>query len=144
MKQKSIQTKYGIVGISENGYPRITSRKEGNKNKFLHRLIYEDEFGEIPDNCCVHHIDGNKLNWNIKNLQCITKEFHDYLHFRNKNGENHYRSKFTANDVVKIRLLKKQGKLRLKVFKCIAKPRGITLSGFNHVWYSRTWKGIKV
>ena len=39
--QKSIDTKFGKATIL-NGYYRITSTKEGNNNKSLHRLIFED------------------------------------------------------------------------------------------------------
>ena len=35
-------TKYGIAKIHNTGYYRITSRKEGNNGKLLHRLIFED------------------------------------------------------------------------------------------------------
>ncbi len=82
-----MKTKWGTAKVdSHSGYYQITSRKEGNNAKKLHRLIYEDEFGKIPEGGIIHHIDGNKLNNNIKNLQCINESFHHYLHSRGENN----------------------------------------------------------
>ena len=47
MKQ-IIKTKYGNARINSNGYYIISPRKEGNFEKYLHRLIYEEHYGEIP------------------------------------------------------------------------------------------------
>lgn len=35
-----IKTKYGMVSVDSDGYYRITSVKEGNCDKRLHRLIF--------------------------------------------------------------------------------------------------------
>lgn len=92
-----IKTKFGNARVGCNGYYEITSRKEGNNGKKLHRLIYEDYFGEIPNKCFIHHIDGNKTNNDIKNLQCISDSFHKFLHnkkyhwLRGVSGETHPR-----------------------------------------------------
>lgn len=76
----SIKTKFGTSNIDSKGYYIITSKKEKNKGKFLHRLIYEDHFGEIPKSCVIHHIDGNKNNNDINNLQCMARSFHIWYH----------------------------------------------------------------
>lgn len=75
-----LKTKFGIANIDEKGYYRITSRKEGNRNKRLHQLIWESYYGEIPENMVIHHIDGNKTNNNINNLKLISKNNHSILH----------------------------------------------------------------
>ena len=59
---ETLHSKYGTAKISNDGYYRISSGKEGNNRKYLHRLIFEDFYGPIPENCHVHHKDGNKLN----------------------------------------------------------------------------------
>lgn len=73
-----ITTKFGIAKINKDGYYQITSRKEGNNNKFLHRLIWETVWGKIPKNWVIHHIDGNKTNNCILNLLGM-----------DRSGENH-------------------------------------------------------
>lgn len=87
MKNKLV-TKFGTSKINSNGYWEITSRKEGNNGKTLHRLIYEDYYGcTLLLNVDIHHIDGNPLNNNISNLKLLSRSEHMKIH---KNGENHH------------------------------------------------------
>lgn len=74
-----LNTKFGRAKIY-NGYYIIISRKDGNHGKRLHRLIFEDFYGPIPDRCDIHHKDGDKLNNCIMNLQILTHSQHKYLH----------------------------------------------------------------
>ena len=66
-------TKYGSVGLHCSGYYKITSKKEGNHNKLLHRLIFEDFYNiELPDDIIIHHLDEDKTNNEIWNLIPLT------------------------------------------------------------------------
>lgn len=42
----------------------------------LHRQIWIDAHGEIPDGCIIHHKDHNPLNNELDNLACISAEEH--------------------------------------------------------------------
>lgn len=75
-----ILTKYGNAGIDSNGYYKITTKKEGNFEKYLHRLIYEEHYGEIPKGHVVHHKNENKLDNRIENLELLTKGEHTLHH----------------------------------------------------------------
>ena len=76
-----MKTKFGSVTIHPQGYYKIRSRKEGNRDKLLHRLMWEDFYGcEVPEGFVVHHKDGDKLNNCILNLQLMRKSEHDKLH----------------------------------------------------------------
>lgn len=46
----------------------------------MHRQVWEDHFGEIPKGFHVHHKDGNTLNNDISNLECITAKKHREHH----------------------------------------------------------------
>lgn len=82
----TLATRFGNVLINKNGYYAVCSEKEGNFNKLLHRLIYEEHYGiKIPNNCCIHHINGDKLDNRISNLQMMTRREHSKLH---NTGEN--------------------------------------------------------
>ena len=81
-----MKTKFGRAYIGNHGYYVITSQKEGNHNKLLHRLIYEEAHGKIPNGYHVHHKDGNKLNNSIDNLELLEKREHHSLH---STGYNH-------------------------------------------------------
>lgn len=77
---EAIQTKYGRAKIGLDGYYRITVRDQGNMNKLLHRLIFEDFYGDIPEGYVVHHKDGNRANNCILNLQLLSSKEHKRLH----------------------------------------------------------------
>ena len=80
MTQQTIKTKYGNARINSSGYYMISSQKEGNFEKYLHRLIYEEHYGEIPKNHFVHHKNENKLDNRIENLELISHAEHTRLH----------------------------------------------------------------
>lgn len=86
-----IQTKYGNARLNDWGYYTITTRKEGNHHKLLHRVIFEDYYNikldeEFPEGIHIHHIDGNKTNNEIWNLEPISES--DHMSLRHS-GENH-------------------------------------------------------
>lgn len=83
---KTLHTKWGTAKVSE-GYYKITSGKEGNWGKRLHRLIWEDFYGcEVPKGYVIHHRDHNSLNNCILNLQLMRREDHIILH---RTGKTH-------------------------------------------------------
>lgn len=51
-----------------------------SSKEFLHRAIWEDSNGKIPDGYHVHHKDGDRDNNSIENLCCIPGEEHLSLH----------------------------------------------------------------
>jgi hypothetical protein len=86
MKEKMV-TEFGTARINNNGYWQITSRKEGNHSKLLHRLIFEKYYGTIPAGYQIHHINGIKTDNRIENLQCLSVKEHSSLH---NSGESNY------------------------------------------------------
>ena len=53
-----------------------------------YRKIYEQYYGPIPKDETgrtyeIHHIDGNRLNNDIANLQCVTIQEHYNIHYNN-------------------------------------------------------------
>lgn len=45
-------------------------------NMHIHRLEWEKHNGPIPNGFIIHHKDGNKLNWNIDNLEMLSRAEH--------------------------------------------------------------------
>ena len=81
-----MKTDYGNANLNSWGYLRITSRKEGNHSKYLHNLIWENHYNKpVPEGYVIHHLDGDKLNNNINNLQCVKIENHNRFHNKLKN-----------------------------------------------------------
>lgn len=62
--------------IGTQGYYR---RTDGNRS-VLHRDVWEAAYGTIPDEHDVHHIDHDKTNNDLSNLQCLPKADHARLH----------------------------------------------------------------
>ena len=100
MHPKPLITKFGRVAVDTSGYYRVTSRKEGNHHKLLHRLIFEDFYGEIPEGCVIHHKDGSRFNNCILNLALMSRTQHQTYHntgYRNVsiNKRSCYKQGFT-------------------------------------------------
>lgn len=47
---------------------------------FLHRYAWEKAHGPIPEDCVIHHIDGDTSNNDIDNLACLSNAAHMALH----------------------------------------------------------------
>jgi len=61
-----------------NGYIRIVVLDTG-EFEYEHRYVWELANGQIPKGCHIHHIDGNKANNNISNLECILGTEHNRM-----------------------------------------------------------------
>lgn len=59
------------------GYPTVFL---DGKNIWIHRLEWMRNYGEIPKGLIIHHKDENKLNWNINNLELLTRAEHVLKH----------------------------------------------------------------
>lgn len=84
--QKYIKTEFGNASLRDTGYYRITSRKEGNHGKDLHKVIWESFYGmTIPKGYNIHHINGCKTDNRIQNLQCVDASLHSKYHHQLNN-----------------------------------------------------------
>lgn len=71
----------GMKFLKENsGYYISTKIYKNNRRIRLHRYIWEQYNGEIPKDYEIHHIDHNKDNNDISNLEMLTKEEHKKRH----------------------------------------------------------------
>lgn len=62
----------GSERINSSGY--IDIKIDEKKWKQKHRIIWEQENGPIPKNCCLIFADSNKLNVNLDNLILVTRK----------------------------------------------------------------------
>lgn len=79
-------THFGNAYKRKDGYYQISSGV--NQGKLLHRLIYEENFGPIPEGFHIHHLDNDKNNNALENLVLISKSNHHKLHFNMINNPN--------------------------------------------------------
>ena len=57
---------------SRDGYAMIKV-KDPNKWELKHKFIYEKHYGKVKKDSVVIFLDGDKNNFNIDNLKCITR-----------------------------------------------------------------------
>lgn len=75
--------------VNENGYIRVFIN---NKTNYLHRLIAETFISNSFNKNQVNHIDGNKLNNNINNLEWMTNQENQIHKFKTGLGNNFTRA----------------------------------------------------
>ena len=76
------------ISLKPSGYLEITMGK--NKGRSQHTVIMENEIGRrLYQNEVVHHIDHNRSNNNISNLELMTRKehcrFHALENYKNRN-----------------------------------------------------------
>jgi hypothetical protein len=131
-----MKTKWGNARIHKTGYYVITSYKEGNHGKLLHRLIWEDINSPIPEGYHIHHIDGNKINNDLSNLKLIEISEHLSLHAI---GSKSSVSKLTESQVWTIKRM-----LTLNYTqKHIGGVFGVDKTTINSIKKGRIWGHVK-
>lgn len=79
VKKMGLSIKWKYTYITDDGY--IVNCKDRNNRYHVHRKVMEDYLGrKLKSSEIVHHIDGNKLNNDISNLQIVTRKEHINIH----------------------------------------------------------------
>ena len=73
------------------GYYLCSTRSPDGTRKRMHVYVWEYYNGLVQDNYHVHHIDGDKSNNNIANLELLPGREHLSLHARENAEKNHQR-----------------------------------------------------
>lgn len=58
----------------------LASNGDGGKRKRLHIAVWESHNGAVPKGHHIHHIDRDKTNNEIENLQCLTASENNRVH----------------------------------------------------------------
>ena len=83
-----MKTKQGW--INDSGYRMHEVRKNGQRVTFKreHVLIWEAIHGEKPEGYHLHHINGNKLDNRLENLQLLSCQEHKWVESPNYRKED--------------------------------------------------------
>ena len=120
--QKASQSKKGYVQVrlyDESG--------ELGRLQYVHRLVWQNFVGEIPDGLEIDHLDGNPRNNSIENLQLLSRR------------DNTHKYQRETQDVL---LRDKRDELikdyeTLGTFKKVAEKWGVSITAVNRVIRNR-------
>lgn len=129
--------------LDRYGYVHVAVWKEGKRSmKYMHRLVAEAWLGASKGRS-VNHIDGNKLNNTISNLEYVTRaenNRHAMEHGLNRlHGEDNPMAILTRAEVEKMRLYRKAG----LSMKAIGERFGVSPKTVQSVVSGRTWRQEK-
>lgn len=135
---KSFKSKILKPSLQSAKYLQITLCKNEKKSVLMHRLVAK-AFIVNPNNLpWVNHIDGNKLNNNVDNLEWNTEK-EDCENKRKRNvipkGENHGRAKLTEKQVSTIKELKGQ-----YTYKKLGEMFNVTKYAIYLIYKNKNWK----
>lgn len=135
------ETIYRNAGsIQSTGYASIVFR---GKRYLVHRVVYALVHGECPCEMQINHIDGNKLNNNIENLELVTAS-ENAIHANKtglsvaKIGENSGRAILNDSQVIELYCDFKRG-MTLEV---ASKKYGISQTAASYIRSGKTWKHL--
>ena len=133
--------------VSRNGYCIVPFKRDINAKKTVHRLVME-AFCPVDgmDNLDVNHIDGNKQNNKLSNLEWCTKH-ENMSHARkigiwkpeNRKGEKHPMHTLTEKEVREIKDLLTSKKYRQYE---IAEMYNVSSTTISEIKTGRKWKHI--
>ena len=114
-----------------------------SKAHYVHRLVAAAFLGPIPANHQANHIDGDKSNNAVDNLEIVTakQNIHhaERMALRPKaKGEKHGRAKITERDVINIRMRRAAG-MPLAV---LAAAYGLSVGAVSRVARRLSWRHI--
>lgn len=137
-----------IQSINPSGYKQVKLYNNTGKTKSIvvHRLI-AFTFLENPNEYkYINHIDGNKLNNNLSNLQWCTSSQNNTHAYRtglkkpeNYAGEACYFAKLTEKEVIAIR---EEYKLNKPFQRRLAEKYNTTITNINMIINRNTWKHV--
>jgi predicted XRE-type DNA-binding protein len=126
----------------KQGYLRVTLHKGGKAHKYFIHEIIAVLGGLVPVDLSINHIDCDKKNNSISNLEAIPQSRNRKHSTENKldpRGEQNGMSVLTGEDVAEIRSLYSQGNVSQRK---LAKMFGVTQANISAIVLFKTWKGV--
>lgn len=89
-----INDRLSKIHEDRDGYLTV---RVNNKKHMVHRLVYEYFGTDFIKSNHIHHIDGNKQNNHIDNLECISPSEHNRRHHKD-NTFNRYKRGYVLSE----------------------------------------------
>jgi len=125
------------VKIGSRGYPCVAIRSDDNVKKMpnVHVLVAEAFLGPRPEGMVVCHINDNKTDCTLENLEYGTHSHNKQQAIKNgamPYGEKHPQSKLSNEEVKKIKKLLDEGRLTHKQISAIFGVSRHTIGGIRY------------
>lgn len=136
LTQHKINSRYVVVYCHDP----VTGK---NNIRLVHRLVAEVHIPNPDKLAEVNHIDGNKLNNAVSNLEWVSREDnkkHAVKHGLTARGEKHRSCKLTEDKVRAIRVDLQLGSLTLDE---IAGKHGTTFQNISCIKRGKSWAWLK-
>lgn len=79
----------GRIFFQQAGQPYYRSwNTDKARPDYLHRVIWEEAHGPVPEGFDVHHIDENPENNDLSNLEALSRKDHRLLHWESLSAED--------------------------------------------------------
>lgn len=144
-KPQLTKEKYLKNKIDRLGYVRVKLSKDGKSSlKYVHRILALSFIDNPKNKKEINHIDGNKQNNNLNNLEWTTRSknmkhaFELGLH-KAKKGEENNKAKLTKNEVKEIRRLYKKGEYTQTR---LGEMFDVSSANINEIVNNKTWKEV--
>lgn len=113
------------------------------KNKTIHSLVALSFLGERKDKQVINHINGNKHDNNVSNLEYCTQSYNRKEDFKMGRqsflGEKNNMSKLKTNDVLNIVNLYKTGEY---TYRSLAKKLNVSYGCIGNILMGNRWNHI--
>ncbi|WLY87190.1 hypothetical protein CUBB_gp230c [Staphylococcus phage CUB-B] len=90
-----INDRFSKIHVDRDGYLTVKINK---KRHMVHRLVYEYFGTDFNKDYHIHHIDGNKQNNCIDNLECISPSEHNKRHHKDNTFNKYNRGYVLTED----------------------------------------------
>jgi|SRR5712675_53027 len=147
---RDLYSKLLFKPFNSNGYKQISIKLNGKWiKKNIHQLVARAFLGPCPKNKEVNHIDLDKSNPKLSNLEYLTSSENKQHAIRNgvkyggsvtnRLGESNGMAILTEKDIIEIRLLHSQGFPQRAIMDLF----GISQPLVSYIVNRKTWKHLK-
>lgn len=129
-----MKLKYAWAQICMDGHGKQTS-------DLVHRIVVETYLRKIEEGECVNHIDGDKRNNRLLNLEIVTpagNAAHASRAGLLRSGVRHHAAKLSENDVLSILAAVRSGRPK----RAVAREFGIDHGRVHRIVIGRLWSTV--
>lgn len=141
---KGIRVEFLSPTVSAEGYLVTSLPNNGKRTYYLvHRAVYETFNGEIPEGKVINHIDGDKQNNWVSNLECVTAKENTQHAYRTglakgKAGEDNSMAKLSAAEFLLVCEALMEGSTNAEIAEMVdLAPKYVSL-----IRHKRRWKTL--